>query len=244
MTRRLAALFAGLNIVGILLPLFGDEASKRPVEVLHTERVNFVSGGTIQVLHSFGSLSVEGWDRPEVEVTVVKSRERYYEPKHREQAVHALERVRIVAERHSDRELTISTILPHHRFPRSLFGKSGVIVEYRIHVPRDSNLAIHHGTGRVLVSSVTGNIDATSRSGDILLMLPDSGAYSIDARSKLGTVSSDFPGDSHRRYLVGSGFARATPPPSRRIQVRTRMGGITIKAAPVEADGPVVVRNR
>lgn len=244
MTRRLAALFVGLNVVGMLLPLFGDEASKRPVEVVHTERVPFAPGGVIQVLHSFDTLNVEGWDRPEVEVTVVKSRGRYYEPNRREQAARGLERVRIIAERHSDSELTISTILPHHRFPRSLFGKSGVIVEYRIHVPRDSNLAIHHGTGRVLVSNVTGNIDATSRGGYILLMLPDSGTYSIDARSKFGTVSSDFVGDAHRRYLVGSGFARATPPPSHRIYVRTLMGGITIKAAPAEADAPAGAANR
>jgi len=238
MTRRLTTLFLLLNALGILSPLFGDEA-KRPVEALHTERVSFAPGGTIQVLHSFGSLNVEGWDRPEVEVTVVKSRERYYEPKQHDQAARALERVRIVTERRSGRELTISTILPRRRFPYLWGGKGDVIVDYQIHVPRDSRLQIHHRMGRVLVSNVTGDVEATSRGGDILLMLPDSGTYSIDARSKFGTVSSHFVGDAHRRYLVGSGFARATPPPSHRIHVRTLMGGITIKATPVEAGAPV-----
>jgi hypothetical protein len=206
--------------------------------------VNFASGGTIQVRHSFGNLTVEGWDRPEVEVTVVKSRERYYEPEQREQAARGLERVRIAAERRSDRELTISTTAPHKRFPFLWGGKGGVKVEYLIHAPRDSRLVIQHGAGYVLVSNMTGDVEATSRGGDILLMLPDSGTYSIDARSKLGTVSSDFAGDAHRRYLVGSGFARATSSASHRIYLRTRIGGITIKSVPAEAEAPRGARNR
>lgn len=232
MTRRLAGLFAGLYVAGAVLPLLGDEAAKKPVEIVKTERVNFAPGGVIQVLHSFGSLNIEGWDRPEVEVTVVKSRERYYDVKQHDQAASGLERVRISAERKSDSELTISTSSPHKRFPYLWGGKSGVTVEYTIHVPRDSKLAIHHGSGYVLVSNVTGDIEATSRGDDIVLMLPESGSYSIDAKSKLGTVTSDFAGDSHRRYLVGSRFAGAAASPSHRIYVRTSVGGIAIKAVP------------
>jgi hypothetical protein len=95
MTRRLTTLFLALNAVGVLLPAFGDEMSARTVEVVHTERVSFAPGGVIHVSHSFGSVTVEGWDRPEVDVTVVKSRERYYEPKQHEQAARGLERVRV-----------------------------------------------------------------------------------------------------------------------------------------------------
>ena len=131
MTRRLT-LFLALNALGTLLPAFGDEMSARPVEVVQTERVSFAPGGVIHVPHSFGSVTVEGWDRPEVEVTVVKSREGYYEPEQHEQAARGLERVRIVAERQSGSELTISTIAPHKRFPYLWGGKGGVKVEYQI----------------------------------------------------------------------------------------------------------------
>jgi hypothetical protein len=243
-TRRLTTLFLALNAFGVLLRVCGDEASKRPVEVVQTERVSFAPGGMIHVLHSFGSLNVEGWDRPEVEVTVVKSRERYYVPDEHDQAARGLDRIRIVAERHSDDELTISTIFPHKRFPYLWGGKGGVTVEYQVHVPRNSKLTIHHGTGCVLVSNVTGDVEATSGGGDIVLLLPDSGTYSIDARSKLGTVYSDLVGDSHRRYLVGVGFVSTTPPSSHRIYLRTRMGGIAIKAVPAEAGAPVGARKR
>jgi hypothetical protein len=243
-TRGLTTLFLTLNALGVLLPAFGDETSTRPVEVVQTERLSFAPGGVIHVPHSFGSVTVEGWDRPEVEVTVVKSRERYYEPEQQEHAARGLERVRIVAERQSDSELTISTIAPHKRFPYLWGGKGGVKVEYLIHAPRDSRLVIQHGAGYVLVSNMTGDVEATSHSGDILLMLPDSGTYSIDARSKLGVVSSDFAGAAHRRYLVGSAFAHATSSASHRIYLRTRIGGITIKSVPVEAEAPAGARNR
>jgi hypothetical protein len=244
MTRRLTTLFLALNALGALLPVFADEMSARPVEVVQTERLSFAPGGVIHVPHSFGSVTVEGWDRPEVEVTVVKSRERYYEPEQREQAARGLERVRIVAERNSDNELTISTSAPHKRFPFLWGGKRGVEVEYLIHAPRNSRLVIQHGAGYVLVSNMTGDVEATSRGGDILLMLPDSGTYAIDARSKLGTVSSDFAGDAHRRYLVGTRFASATSSPSHRVYLRALVGGITIKSVPAEAEPPVAERNR
>ncbi len=182
MTRRLAALFLGLNLLG-KVPLFGDEASKKPVETIQTERVNFAPGGVIRLLHSFGSLNVDGWDRPEVEITVIKSRARYCEGKQQESAVRALARVQIVADRRSDMDLAISTVLPRRFFARLFGRKGGLMLEYQIHAPRDSRLVIDHGSGNVLVSNVTGDVEATSSGGDILLMLPDSGSYSIDARS-------------------------------------------------------------
>ncbi|MBZ5617248.1 MAG: hypothetical protein LAQ69_00750 [Acidobacteriia bacterium] len=263
MTRRTAVVLLSLNVLGGLLPLFGDEAARKPVEITHTERVNFAPGGVIRLVDSFGSLKVEGWDRPEVEITVIKSMDRYYEAKQQEQAARRLERVRIVADRRSDSELTISTILPRKLFEH-LLGKTGatldkvtgtarhplggkgggLVVEYQIHAPRDSKLVVHHGTGQVLIGNMTGDVEATSRGGDILVMLPDTGTYSIDARSKFGAVSSDFDGASHRRHIVGSGFARAVPAPSRRIYLRTGMGGITIQAVPVEAEEPASARTR
>ena len=225
MMRRLVAF--GLILLPMFGPMYGEDTAKRPVDSVHTETVKFAPGGTIRVVHSFGSLYVEGWDRPEVEVTVDKS----------QQPASALDRIHVVTERRSDGELVISTTAPHKHFPYLWGGTGGVAVECQIRVPRDSKLAIQHGTGSVLVSGVTGEIQATSRAGDIVLLLPESGTYSIDARSKLGTVYSDFAGDFHRRYLVGSGFVHANASPSHRLYLRTGIGGISIKSIPAAAGG-------
>jgi hypothetical protein len=240
---------------------FAADGSSAQVEITTTEHASFAAGGVIRVLNSFGSVTVEGWDRPEIEITVTKRLERYYEPGQREQALSALEKVHVVSERRSEGEFQISTTLPSRRFTRLLSGKGGLMrgtgaaldkltgtvrhplggkggleLEYLIHMPRDLRVVIRHGNGMVLVSDMTGDVEATSTGGDILLMLPAAGTYSIDARSKLGAVASDFEGQGHRQHLVGSGFRNGVTAPARRIYLRTRVGGIAIKAVPVEAD--------
>jgi len=208
-------------------------------QVSTTERVNFAAGGMIRLTGSFGNLNVEGWDRPEVEITVIKSTPHYYKTQQQQATMRRLGLIRVVTERRSAMELEISTFLHPRRSrfapPMPLTTTAGVMVEYRIRVPRESRLVIHHGSGYVLVNNVSGDIEATSRRGDILLMLPDSGAYSIDAKSKMGTVSSEFEGTTHVRHFVGEGFARASQPPSHRIYLRMGFGGITIKKALAES---------
>jgi hypothetical protein len=210
--------------LGTMLPLFADDGAKQPVQATTSERVAFAPGGLIRFNDSYGDLNVEGWDRPEVEIKVTRSLSSYYPPKQREKAAARLERVHAITQ-HTDTELTISTLPPKHR--------GGVMVEYQVRVPYDTRLAIHHGGGNILVSNVTGDIEATSSRGDILLMLPEKGMYSIDARSRMGTVSSDFAGETRvRRYLVGERYSNESPAPARRIHLRMGFGGITIKAVP------------
>jgi hypothetical protein len=224
MRGNLTTLYFRLGLLGIILPLSGTE---QRVEVTKTERVSFAPGGLIRVNGSYGSLNVEGWDRPEVEITVVKSTEKYYDAKQREKAATLLEQAHISTERVSETELILST----HQDRK-------ISVDYEIRVPRDSRLEIHHGTGQLLIANVTGDVRATGHRGDILLMLPDTAAYSIDAKTKIGVVTSDFAGDLHkRRYLLGERFAGSSA--SRRLFLRMDFGGITIKNVPQEAEPPV-----
>jgi hypothetical protein len=200
--------------------------------VSSTERVSFGSGGIIRLNDSYGYVSVEGWDRPEVEITVIKSTQRYYKPDQQEQAVRRLERLRVVAERRSDSELTISTLLPLRsgRFspPLPPQTKAGVTVHYEIRAPRDSRLVIHHGGGYLSIGNMRGDMEVTSRSGDIMLMLPGPGPYSIDAKSTIGTVSLNSARAAHNLYLVGERIAHVNPPPAHQVYLRMGFGGITI----------------
>jgi hypothetical protein len=238
MLRNPVRILFGLSLLGIS-PLLSAEEKLQQVQASTTERMNFAPGGMIRINPSYGDLRVEGWDLPEVEITEVKSMPFDYKSKQPEEASRHLENVHILTERKSPTEVVISTTLPMRSGLFSLFlphkTTDSVAIEYKIHVPRNSNLVIHHGTGSVLVGDVTGNIEATCGRGDIVLMLPETGAYSFDAKSKLGVVISDFEGTPQlRRYRLGERYV-AEKSPSSEIRLRVGFGGITIKSVPSEA---------
>ena len=231
MTCKLLADLVRLAVVAITLPLLAansaDDSATQAPHVTSTQHVDFASGGAIHIDGSYGILQIEGWDRPEVAITVTKSLPSGYERRHPYQAKRLLEGLHVIAGRTSSTELAIST------------SKSNLGIEYEMQVPRNSNLSIHHRTGYVSVSGVTCDIDATCRRGDLVLWLAENDSYSIDAQSRLGTVSSDLPGTFSSRYLVGRRFSHADSSPSRRITLRDHFGGITIQRLLPESVAPI-----
>jgi hypothetical protein len=220
--------------VGIAGPLCAEGGNKKLVAVTTTQQVPFQAGGTIHVNHSYGQLWVEGWDRPDVELTVVKTPDELYTAKDQAEASKRVENIKVTAERKSDNELEISTVVSHfHRWTHPFGPMGGVAMEYRIRVPRDSKLVIHHEDGEVIVSNISADIEATGRRGDIVLLLSETEKYSIDAKSKFGTLTCDFDGD-FRHGLMGSRYA-VTAPAGHRVVVRMGAGGIEIKGSPAEA---------
>jgi hypothetical protein len=238
MRRKLAAACFCLSLWGAA-PLNGEEGIKQPVAVTTTQKLDFAPGGVIRMTGDYGYVNLEGWDQPAVEITVTKSLGPDYGPERQERAKQRLERVRVVAERRSDTDLLIATILPPRGGPLPHSKQGGVILDYDIHVPRDTRLVIHHGKGFVSVTGVTADIEATVSSGDILLMLPDLGPRAIDAKCRIGKVDSDFAGTAHRKYLIGERFDRANSTGTRRIHLRVGFGGITIKQLPPESEPPI-----
>jgi hypothetical protein len=79
---------------------------------------------------------------------------------------------------------------------------------------------------------VTGDIEVNSRTGDMIVMLPDPGPYSIDAKTRLGGVSSDYTGKGQYRFVAGTHFDYTGQTAPRRISLRTGCGSITIKKVP------------
>jgi hypothetical protein len=256
MTRKLAVLLFAVSMLGTGLPLFGagkpeERGPRQSFEVTTTQRVPFLPGGTIRLDNSYGYLTVEGWDEPEVEITATKSTDRFFESGEKEKAEKNFDHIRVLTERRSDKELAISTTLPVRN---SLFtsvlpsgeiiasrpllpnNKRGITVEYTVHVPRDSRLVVRHDNGYVWVSDVTGDIDVNSHTGDMIVMLPDPGSYFINATTRIGSVSSDFEGKRLSQFLLGTHFAYPSEGPSRRIDLRMGRGSITIKKGP--ASGP------
>jgi len=235
MNCKPAVVFWSLGVLAVLTSV-AEEGAPQSFKVTSTERVNFPPNGTIRINSSHGYLSVDGWDEPQIEVTITKSTDRFYKSAQQEEATRRLERIRVVTERRSETELSITTVLAPRNGtwspPLPPTTKAGVTVDYWLHVPHNSRLVIHHDTGYLWVSDVTGDIEATSHTGDMIVMLPTPGQYSIDAKSRIGGIMSDFAGASHNRFVVGARFARAGEGPSRRVYLRMGCGNITIKQIP------------
>jgi len=241
MTRRLAAPALALIAVFSAVPLASAESTVVDrVSISKTERIRFSPQGTIRLNGSFGDLNIEGWDRPEVEITVVKATKRNYKGRERDAAVKRLDRIRVVTGHPSTAELTISTILPSRTLARLRRGRTDVNLEYQIRAPHSAHFIIHHGTGEVVLIDLSGEVEATAHVGDIVLMLPQKESYAIDAKSNFGTVWSDFAGDTHSRHLVGRQFLEKAQSSAHRIYLRIGVGGITIKETTTPPEGAAV----
>jgi hypothetical protein len=230
MTRNPASILLTLSMASVAPLLPAQQGTQQRIQPPHTEQVNFAPGGAVRIDESHGDVYVEGWDEPKVEVTVVQSMPYEYKRKHPEEASKHLDSVRVVTERKSATELTISTLHPGRK------NTDAVIIEYEIHMPRDSKLIIRHAQGSVFVIGLISDVEVECSRGDIQLMLRDNNAYSIDAATKLGTVISDFDGTTKlKRYRLGESYETTSAQSASRIHLRMSFGGITIKAVPPEA---------
>jgi hypothetical protein len=194
-----------------LVLAFGAVAA---VAAPRTETFDFAGGGAIRIDRADGYISIEAWDQPKVEITTNETA-----------------KARITASRPSASELVIQTDLTHHPnfAKRALRMGIHADADYVIRVPRNSRLVVTHANGYVGITGVTGDIDAQDRRGDLVLMLPDLAKCDIDARAKIGTVTSDAEGGTK------SASSQARP---RHVRLRMGFGGITIKELPAEAIGP------
>jgi hypothetical protein len=199
MMRILAVL--GFGATGLLL---AADQPKEKVQVSKTERMDFPSGGTLRLTNSIGVLTVEAWDRPDVEITTIKSTKDEYDASEREKATHELDKVQIAAERRGD-ELVISTTFRRYDiFPVSypLAGDARLDVEYRVKAPSTARLIVNQKVGEVNVDGVVGDMNVTVLQGQIFLHLPETGSYNIHAKSDSGNVNSDFPGQKKRTWWL------------------------------------------
>jgi len=208
---------------------------RHAVEVATGETVAFHAGGTIRIDESFGELHVEGWDRAEVEVRVVRRTNRRYESEDEWKAKQELERITVEVTRWGQ-DLHIVTRFPRPSIFRPLGGRTNLDMRYDIKAPRAANLRVRHSVGEVNVQGVAGDIDVTNNVGEVALRLPHDVEYDISARVKIGDVDSALPGRNRRTHLLGAAFdndqRRATRSVYARVTVgQIRLGGWTSPAA-------------
>jgi len=218
-----------------LLPLLGsclllaDGGAKPKVQATNTERMDFPSGGLLRLKNSAGEVQIQGWDRPQIEITTIKSTQDFYAPDEQSKGAALLDRVKVVTER-QNQEIVVATTLPRYKW-LSLNSSVHLPVDllYVINVPRSARLAITHGEGEVHVAEVTGDIHATVRDGMITLSLAPEAHYDIDARSRVGSVFSDFPGNERTRlWFFNHHFAEHSSGAAQNLYLRVGFGDIVM----------------
>jgi hypothetical protein len=234
MMKKVLFIVLALGIRGLMTqPLFAQHVSAVFQET-HTETLTLAPNATIRLEDSFGDINIEGWNQPQVEITVIK---RLPYDTEKPKSDKDLKMVKVASDRKSDNELVISTTVATHD---SLFSsvartKTDVLLEFQIHAPRDSKLVIHHGDGSVIVNNILGDIDAKSSRGDIVVIVPDPESRLVDARTKFGPIAADYSGDTHRKHLIGQSLVSGKTSDSPFIHLRMGYGGITLKTLPKEA---------
>jgi hypothetical protein len=217
-----------LVIASVLgLSLLADDLSKERLSTTHTERFNIPAAGAIKLENSFGEVDIDGWDRPEVEVTVVRSIEHLYGAKDRAEAHRSLESAQIRAQQDGN-DIVISTAYLPGKGTRLVSRRSEIGISYRIKAPGASKLIIDHTSGGVTVSNISGDIHVTVMNGQITLALAAGGQYAIDSQCKIGDVYSDFGGHYQRKHLVGREFGRQSTVSATNLYLRVRFGDIMI----------------
>ncbi|MBO0861032.1 MAG: DUF4097 family beta strand repeat protein [Chloracidobacterium sp.] len=234
----------GLLLFGCCLALSlsvqAQTVEKREAEIKTTQSLEFGSRGTIQIVDSFGSVKVEGWDKDEVELTVTKRTQKKYEPKDIAKAAKGLERFKITMDAVVESSLlVINTTYPSWTPARMFRGKTNLNLDYVVKVPRQSSLLIKHGIGEVGVTNVSGDIEATASIGEINLNLPEDQSYSVDAHVRIGDVSSEFGQATQRQglFAVGAKLAGDPAAPTRRIFLRVGIGDINVAKLHPEKSG-------
>jgi hypothetical protein len=213
---------------------FAQNTGSQKFQLKDTQRLSFPPGGVLHVVDSIDELTVEGWDRPDVQITTTKTTRNFYNSEDRDRAERELARLRITAERREDEVRVSAASLRRRGFPFVLFfGLTDFDLECRIKVPYAARVTVEHAAGEVHLENIAGDIHATVRRGGITLALPEEGQYTIDAKSSFGGVVSDFVGETkHTGWIVGNRFMqerKAGPP---KVYLRVGYGDILILKEP------------
>lgn len=196
-----------------------------------TETTAFPSGGTLHIAKSSGELTIEAWDRPDMETAVIIRSKRPLTGDERKQAEDAIAKARVSIETKAD-VVSLSTDVPKEHRWKSFNGEpTRFEIDIEIHLPRTAKVAIDDHSGEVHIDDVRGDIDAHIREGELTLHLPEHGAYAIDARSKFGNITTDFPGDEkHRWWYTTHTMAYAPQGAAQKLKLRVGYGDVVILA--------------
>ena len=232
-----SALGALLLTAMMSCPSFANDQVKQYVRVTNTQHADLPPNGTVHITNSRNELTIEGWDQPGVEITTTKSTKYEETAGGHDKASKELEGVKISAQQ-KGAELVIATELPRrHGLAVLNPAEPFVTLNYVIKVPRNAHVIVD-GYGEVHFDGLAGDIEAHMHKGQITVRAANDAQYSVDAHTKLGSVISDFSGDTKRHGFVGHDFAASAQAPHKLV-LKEGYGDIVIlKAAEPDITAP------
>ena len=206
-----------------------QDDAKQKVEISNTERMDFPVGGKLRLTNSIGVLTVEAWDRPDMEITTIKSTKVEYDAREREKKTQELEGVHVKAERRGN-EVVVATDFPRYRHFPPPIRPIGINfdLEYHIKVPANAGIVVNHDLGDVNIDGLTGDIQVTLLQGTITLHLPENEKYAIDAKVDFGHVNSDFGGAQKRRHWIIHWLVNQDSAAAHNLNLKVGFGDIVI----------------
>ncbi len=167
-----------LSLVTLLsLSIFILSSSLLAKEIKKTYKKTFQidPGGSVTIKGDEGYISVESWDKPEVQLTWTKS----IWGKNRKQAEEILEAVEVRIN-HTGNKLHVKVVEPKNRnnlsfwdlFDPDTWGSRNFrspVVDFELLVPHEINLSFSNDEGDVTINSIDGDVDIDVDEGDIEL---------------------------------------------------------------------------
>src|SRR5271165_3159731 len=193
----------------LVLPALVQANTRESATLSSTQTFSFDPRGLIQLEQSYGDVEIQGWDRPEVEITTIRS------------TLRKQDNIGITAVKQGEDRVKITTDFPSR--------KSNSDLKYVIKAPAQAKLVVHHDMGDVKVINFTSDIEVTNRIGEIGLTLAEPESYSVDAKARIGDVSSDV-GCSVGSNLIGQQLHTAGDGNlHRQLLLRIGIGDISIR---------------
>jgi hypothetical protein len=195
-----------------------------------TQKMTFEPSAALHLQNTIGHVQVEGWSRPEIEVTIIKTTKDYFDPNAKDAAGKELEGIKSSFERKGE-EIVLASEYHEGGIP-GFRTKPPVDITYEIKMPRDARLVIDQNSGDVTTHELVGDIRVTMQHGSITAFVPAEGQYTVDAKSKFGTVTSNVAKADHGIYFLGEHLDYDGSKAQRKLSLRAKFGDIVIVHSP------------
>jgi hypothetical protein len=245
MNKFMATLVAGTAVTCAILlsqaalaALAGDAKDERATEAYDparrelttVDRYAFGAEGIVDILSRNGSVRVEGWDRPEAELTVTRKLDTprgFFAVLTGGQP--SEKRAQAILEA-ANPEVASGAGVLRIRAPKTEYGEPQVTIHLSLRVPRATGLRIESNNGRVQASDLAGTLEACTDNGELEIARVSGPvvAHTKNGRLRLAAIDGDVVADTNNGAIECHGATGS-------VRLKTANGAIETRGVRGEA---------